>query len=281
MTWIVCGGHHGTLVSMLAAELAGKTIAVDEISYTGGLEQARMLGAKLVGVAFDDEGMRADALREVCERERAAGAGVSAIYTMPTVHNPLGCVASLERRQADRGGGAGVRPADHCRTMRTAIWSRMRRRAMRCLAPERTFYMRGLSKSYAPATLTGFLVAPERFAASDSERSEESTTGTALVNNIAALSLVADGTVDAVIARKLEEGARRNAAARALLGEAAFPGARCAWHLWVASAGGLERGRGGGALSCQGRVGERRQLVRRAGSGGARVADWAGRRSGV
>jgi len=62
---------------------------------------------------------------------------------------------------------------------------------------------------------------------------KNTATGTALVNNIAALSLVADGTVDAVIEKKLEEGARRNAAARALLGEAAFPGARCAWHLWL------------------------------------------------
>ena len=36
----------------------------------------------------------------------------------------------------------------------------------RVLAPERTFYVRGLSKAYAPATRTGFLVAPERYKSS-------------------------------------------------------------------------------------------------------------------
>ena len=231
-TWIVCGGHHGTLVSMLAAELAGKTIAVDEISYTGGLEQARMLGAKLVGVAFDHEGMRADALREVCERERAAGAGVSAIYTMPTVHNPLGCVAGLERRQEI----VEVARDFNLVIVQDDAYGYMEPNAppsYAVLAPERTFYTRGLSKSYAPATCTGFLIAPERFAARIQNAVKNTSTGTALVNNIAALSLVADGTVDVVIARKLEEGARRNAAARELLGEAAFPGAKCAWHLWL------------------------------------------------
>jgi DNA-binding transcriptional MocR family regulator len=231
-TWIVCGGHHGTLVSMLAAELAGKTIAVDEISYTGALEQGKMLGAKLVGVAFDHEGMRADALRSVCERERAAGAGVSAIYTMPTVHNPLGCVAGLERRREI----VEVAREFDLLIIQDDAYAYMEADAPASyaeLAPERTFYTRGLSKSYAPATCTGFLVAPDRFAAGIQNAVKNSTTGTALVNNIAALSLVADGTVDAVITRKLEEGARRNAAARALLGEAAFPGAKCAWLLWV------------------------------------------------
>jgi DNA-binding transcriptional MocR family regulator len=237
-TWIVCGAHHGTLVSMMAADLAGKTIALDEISYTGGLEQGRMLGAKVVGVAFDHEGMRADSLRAVCERERASGAGVSAIYTMPSVHNPLGCVAGLQRRQEI----VEVAREFDLLIIQDDAYGYMEADAPASyaeLAPERTFYVRGLSKSYAPATCTGFLVAPERFAAGIQNAVKNTATGTALVNNIAALSLVADGTVDAVIAQKLEEGARRNAAARALLGDVAFPGAKCAWHLWITLPEGL------------------------------------------
>ena len=49
--------------------------------------------ARLVACAFDGEGMRPEALREVCEREKVAG-----VFLMPTVHNPLGIVAGLERR---------------------------------------------------------------------------------------------------------------------------------------------------------------------------------------
>jgi DNA-binding transcriptional MocR family regulator len=53
------------------------------------------------------------------------------------------------------------------------------------------------------------------------------------VNNVAAMSLVADGTVDRVIAEKVLEGRRRNVAARELLGAPAFAGASSAWLLWV------------------------------------------------
>jgi DNA-binding transcriptional MocR family regulator len=242
-TWVVAGGHHGTLVSMMAAGLAGKTIAFDEVSYTGGLEQARMLGCKVVSVAYDVEGMRADALREVCERERVAGSPVAAVYTMPTVHNPLSCVASLERRLAmvevAREFDLLLLQDDAYGYMEPGVPAHYA-----VLAPERTFYTRGLSKSYAPATQTGFLIAPECFAGAVDGALKNSTTGTSLVNNIAALSLVADGTVDRVIAEKLVEGARRNAAARAVLGDAAFPGARCAWLLWVRLPGGMTAAEG-------------------------------------
>jgi DNA-binding transcriptional MocR family regulator len=232
-TWIVTGGHHGTLVSMMAAGLAGRTVAFDEVSYTGGLEQARMLGCTVASVAYDDEGMRADSLRAVCER-----GGVAAVYTMPTVHNPLSCVASLERREAI----VEVAREFDLLILQDDAYGYMEAAApphYAVLAPERTFYTRGLSKSYAPATQTGFLIAPERFVAAVDNAVKNSTTGTSLVNNTAAVSLVADGTVDAVIAEKLTEGARRNTSARSVLGDAAFPGAKCAWLLWVRLPGGM------------------------------------------
>jgi DNA-binding transcriptional MocR family regulator len=231
-TWVTCGGHHGTLVALLAAGLAGKTIAVEEVTYTGILEQGRMLGSRLLGVAYDGEGMRADSLREVCAREAAAGGRVSAIYVMPTVHNPLGCVAGLERRQAIV---EGAREFDLV-IVEDDAYGYMEADAppnYAELAPERTFYVRGLSKSYASAARTGFLIAPERYAGAVEGALKNTATGTSLVHNMAALSLIADGTLDRVMAEKRAEGAWRNAAARDLLSDAAAPGARCAWHLWV------------------------------------------------
>jgi len=233
-TWITSGGHHGTLVSMLAAGLAGKTMAVETVTYTGALEQAGMLSITLAGCAFDDEGMTPQALRAACEA--AAGQGdasrIAAVFTMPTVHNPLGCVATLARRQAI----VEVARAFDLLILEDDAYGYMEPDApvsYAVLAPERAFYVRGLSKSYAPATQTGFLVAPERFAAAIERAIKNTTTGGSLVAQRAALSLIADGSVDALIARKLVEGEHRNAAARALLGLAAAPGARCAWHLWV------------------------------------------------
>jgi DNA-binding transcriptional MocR family regulator len=232
-TWITCGGHHGALISLMAAGLAGKTIAVDAITYTGILDQGRMLGCKLVSIAIDEQGMTPEALRAACEREAGSmGGPIQAIFTMPTVHNPLSCVAGLGRREAI----VEVAREFDLLILEDDAYGYMERDpppSYAVLAPERTFYIRGLSKSYAPATHTGFLVAPVRFTAAIETAVKSSTTGTSLVNNIAALSLVADGSVNAVIAQKRMEGARRNAAARALLGAVAAPGAKAAWLLWV------------------------------------------------
>src|ERR1700731_1046041 len=52
-TFITCAGHHGTLVSLLVAGRARKAIAAEAVTYTGILEQGRMLGCTLVALAFD------------------------------------------------------------------------------------------------------------------------------------------------------------------------------------------------------------------------------------
>ena len=231
--WIVCGGHHGTLVSLLVAGLGGKTIAVEEITYTAILEQAGMLGMNLVACAYDGEGMMPEALRAACERGKVSG-----VFLMPTVHNPLGIVAGLERRKAIV---AVAREFDLVIVEDDAYGFMEPDAAANyaVLAPERTFYVRGLSKNYAPQTRTGFVVCPERFAGEMENVIKNTTTGTSLVHKAAAVALIEDGTLERVIAAKLVEGARRNALGKEILGEAAGPGARCAWHLWVSLPEGL------------------------------------------
>ncbi len=232
-TLLTEGAHHGSLIAMMAGGLAGRVIAMDAVAYTGAREQARMLGAAVVGCAVDAEGTVPESLRQRCVEGAAAGRPVAALFTTPTVHNPLGSVASPERRTAlvavARAFDLTLIEDDTYGFMAPGAGPRLVE-----LAPERTFYVSALSKSYAPATRTGFLMAPNQFLAAAQGAIKNSTTGTSLVHNLAALSLVRDGSVDAVIGRKLEEGAARNRAARALLpAEACWPGAAAAWHLWV------------------------------------------------
>jgi DNA-binding transcriptional MocR family regulator len=232
-TFLTEGGHHGSLLSMLAMGLAGQPLAVDASAYTGAIEQARCLGSPLLGCTVDAEGMIPASLHDQCTRAAAAGKPAKAIYLIPTVHNPLGCVASLARRTA---------LVEIARTFDLMIleddaYGYMAPDApppIATLAPERTFYIRGLSKSYAPAARAGFLVAPEQFAAQLWTAIKNTVTGVSLVHARAASSLIADGALDRVIAEKNIEGLARNAAARALLADASlWPGAPAAWHLWV------------------------------------------------
>ena len=231
--WIVCGGHHGTLVSLLVAELGGKTLAVEEITYTAILEQGKMLGMKVVSCAFDGEGMKPEALRAACERGKVSG-----VFLMPTVHNPLGIVAGLERRKAivevAREFDLVILEDDAYGFMEPDAAANYA-----VLAPERTFYVRGLSKNYAPATRTGFVVCPERFLGEMENVIRNTTTGTSLAHNVASMRLIEDGTLERVMEAKRVEGARRNALGREILGGAVGVGARCAWHLWVSLPEGL------------------------------------------
>ncbi len=230
--WLTDGAHHGCLIAMMAAGLAGKPIAMDAAAYTGALEQARALACPIVGCAVDAEGMTAESLRAACERGRAAGTPVAALFATVTVHNPLGCTASLARR----GQLVAVAREFDLLIVEDDTYGFMEPQAparLIDLAPERTFYVGSLSKSYVPASRTGFLVAPERFDTGIAAAIKNTATGSSLVHHIAACGLLADGSVDRVIVAKNTEGARRNLAARAVLGDRCWPGAKAAWHLWV------------------------------------------------
>lgn len=231
-THLIEGVHHGTLIAMMAAGLAGKPIAVDALAYTGALDQARALASPLVACEMDPEAMTPASLEAACETAHAAGTPIRGLYLTPNVHNPLGTTASLKRRQ-DLVEIA--RRFDLC-IIEDNAYGFMDPDApapIATLAPERTFFVDGLSKCYAPAARTGFITAPERWEHSMHSAIKNTSTGGSIVHARASARLIEDGTLDAVIQAKNAEGRARNAAARALLGGSCHAGVATAWHLWV------------------------------------------------
>lgn len=231
-TWITCGGHHGTLNALMASGLAGTRVAVEGNTYPGFLDQCWMTKTSVVASLIDEQGIVPDALRELCERKRRELEPVHGLFTMPTVQNPLGFVTPESRR---------VEIVEIARQFQLTIieddaYGFMEDNAPASyadLAPERTYYVRGLAKSLAPGARTGFLVAPENAAASIEASLRCTATGTDVPQNLAALKMCEDGAFDEVIKAKRAEGLERNRAARALLGQLCAPGALAAWHLWV------------------------------------------------
>src|SRR6476646_7760316 len=57
---ITVGAQHGLLIALSAATSPGDAILVEELTYTGVITAARMLGLKPVPVAIDAEGLRPD-----------------------------------------------------------------------------------------------------------------------------------------------------------------------------------------------------------------------------
>ena len=221
--WLTNGSHHGSLIAMMAGGFAGRPLAVDAAAYTGAMEQARMLGSAVVGCAVDAEGITAASLREACVRGVDAGRPVVALFATVTVHNPLGCTAPATRREAlvevAREFDLLIVEDDTYGFMDPDAPVRLVE-----MAPERTFYVGSLSKSYAPAARTGFLVAPEGYEAGVAAAVKNTATGSSLPHHVAACSLLADGSVDKVIGRKNREGEYRNEAARGGVGGTVLAG---------------------------------------------------------
>jgi DNA-binding transcriptional MocR family regulator len=160
---------------------------------------------------------------------------------MPTVQNPLGFVTPRVRREAiveiAREFELTIIEDDAYGYMEPAPPP-----SYAHLAPERTFYVRGMAKSFAPGARTGFLVAPESAADALVSSLRCTATGTDVPQNMAALSICEDGSLAKLMEDKRVEGAWRNREARAVLGEACAPGAANAWHLWVRLREGIEPG---------------------------------------
>ncbi len=72
----------------------GDTMLVQNATYTGAIHVLAAAGARLVGVADDEEGPEMEAL------ERLGRAGAKGLYVMPTGQNPTGRTISAARREA-------------------------------------------------------------------------------------------------------------------------------------------------------------------------------------
>ncbi|GAC1360708.1 MAG: PLP-dependent aminotransferase family protein [Ktedonobacteraceae bacterium] len=72
----------------------GDEVVVEVPTYLGAIHTFRALGARVIGVPMDNEGMRIDLLESILARRQPRF-----IYTSPTFHNPTGVVMSYERRR--------------------------------------------------------------------------------------------------------------------------------------------------------------------------------------
>ena len=72
----------------------GDEVIVEVPTYLGAINTFRALGARVIGVPMDNEGIRIDLLESILARRHPRF-----IYTSPTFHNPTGVVMSYERRK--------------------------------------------------------------------------------------------------------------------------------------------------------------------------------------
>ncbi len=145
--------------SLLIAK--GDTVLIEQETYGGALTKLNKLGANVIGIPLDDEGLRLDALEEKLAELKKKGVTPKYIYTIPTVQNPTGAIMG-EKRRADLIALAaryGVMIfEDECYS--DLIWSGKRPKSLFAMANgEGVIHIGSFSKSIAPALRVGYIVA--------------------------------------------------------------------------------------------------------------------------
>lgn len=224
---LVSGAQHGLAVTAMAALQHGDVVAVDALTYPGFTVLARTLGLEPAAVPVTRSGPDLGALQQLCAQRP-----VRAIYTMPTLHNPLGWVLSRTARERL----VAIARRHDVLIIEDAAYAYLAEDCpppLAALAPERTVYVSSLSKSVATGLRVGFVAAPpDRVAAI--ERAVRATTWhTPALTTELACRWLADGTVDRLEAEKRADAKARQAIAREALAGLTVLGHPASYFLWL------------------------------------------------
>ncbi len=152
---VLGNGAQNCVIMALQAELHGghPVILTEELAYPGVRHAARLLRAKLVGVAMDDDGIIPAALAEAYRSH-----GGQVLLTSAEVHSPTTTKTSYARKKeiaalAERFGLTIIEDDCHCVAPTEVA-------AYRAILPKQSYFVSSLTKGVSGALRFGFAVAP-------------------------------------------------------------------------------------------------------------------------
>lgn len=224
---LVDGAQHGLTTTAMALLKPGDVVVVDSLTYPGIKVLAESLGLELAPLPADDKAPDLNALEKLCARRR-----IRAVYTQPTVHNPLGWVMDIQWRNdfvalTRRHGVMIIEDAPY------AFLEAHAPPPLAALAPEITVYVSGFSKSVATGLRVGFVTAPRQWIAGIERAIRATTWNTPGVMTAITCGWIEDGTVARLELDKRQDAISRQAiAARALRG-LHYTGHPASYFLWL------------------------------------------------
>jgi len=187
--FLVNGAQHGLDTTTRGLLGPRDAVAVDALTYPGFKMLAALQNLALHPVAGAPDGPDLDALDTLCRRRR-----IAAIYTMPTLHNPVAWVLGADQRRrlvdiAQRHDCLLIEDASYAWLVQDAP------PALVTLAPARTIHVSSLSKSLASGLRFGFVVVPPACAGRVKAAIRASCWSLPSVTTAMATRWMADGTV--------------------------------------------------------------------------------------
>lgn len=205
---IVTGAQHGLAATVMAGLNAGDVVVVDALTYPGFKVLAHAFHLDLQPIPTTTDGPDLEALEKLC-----ATRPVRAIYTMPTLHNPLGWVMPAADRVrlieiARRNGAIIIEDASYAYLVEDPP------PPLAATAPEITVYVSGLSKSIATGLRVGFVLAPTTTVPALERAIRATTWNTPALTTAIICRWLEDGTADQLEAQKRNDARARQALAR-------------------------------------------------------------------
>jgi 2-aminoadipate transaminase len=159
---IITNGSSGAL-SLIAVALVdpGDVVLCESLTYPGALATFRQMGARIVPVPVDGEGLCTDELASTLAQLRREQARVKLLYTIATCQSPTATVLSEQRRRqlaeiADRFDILIV----HDTTYADIRFDDEFPPELITLAPHRTMHVASFSKTLAPGLRLGWAAGP-------------------------------------------------------------------------------------------------------------------------
>ncbi|MBB2885135.1 MULTISPECIES: PLP-dependent aminotransferase family protein [Pseudomonas] len=224
---IVNGAQQGLAVTLMALLKPGDILALDALTYPGlkTLAQAHRLDLEALPQIAGHTDL--DALEALCKRRP-----VRALYSMPTMHNPLGTVMSIADRErlvqlAERYDFLIIEDGAY------AFLAEPAPKPLFTLAPQRTLYISGLSKSVASGLRIGFIVAPKAMMPALEQAIRVSTWSTPLLTVALACRWIDSGEVDNLEEQKRLDARQRQDLARQILKSCELVAHPASYYLWL------------------------------------------------
>ncbi|VWC76392.1 GntR family transcriptional regulator [Burkholderia lata] len=224
---IVNGAQHGLATTVMALLRPGDVVAVDALTYPGFKVLAEACHLELAPIPITARGPDLDALEHLCSSRK-----VRALYVMPTLHNPLGWVISAQRRH----GLVAIARKHDLLVIEDAAYAYLAEdppAPLAALAPERTVYVSGFSKSVATGLRVGFIAAPVTALPAIERIIRATTWNTPSILTAITCSWLDDGTIAALEAQKRQDAAARQALATEVLGKMRYMRHPASYFLWL------------------------------------------------
>ncbi|MCV7412095.1 GntR family transcriptional regulator [Mycobacterium florentinum] len=208
---LTAGSQHGLDIALRVLARPGSVIAVEELTYPGIKLIAEDRSLELVSFPSGPAGPDLDTLAALCSSRR-----VAAVYTMPTLHNPLGYIMSREQRERL----AEITRRHECAVIEDGTYAFLEPNSgptLYALAPERTLHVASLSKSVATGLRFGFVVVPDENVARAKQAVRTSSWGTSSLVSALVTGWLTDGTVTRLEKQRRSDARERQQIAHRVL----------------------------------------------------------------